>query len=303
MTKKILVIGGSYFIGRVFSILASREEGIELHVVNRGRFPLKNERITEYQADRHDAAMLRQVLPRRRFDAIIDFCAYAPGEIKTVLSCLAEGAGQYIYLSSCSVFQPSFGTQKQEDAPKLTAAPEGPAGEYAWGKLLLESECAHACGERQTAYTILRPSFVYGPFNYAPRETWYFKQMMEGNPIPFPTDSHCAFQFVYVKDIARALLACTNNRAAFDTDYNLAAPEKVTYESWMELLRQVSGAPVAQSPVTVAQAYAENIALPFPLDQDELYDGSKIVRDTGFAYTPLADGMQETYDSYRRSFG
>lgn len=38
MSKKILIIGGTYFLGRVFSILAYRE-GYELTFINRGRFP------------------------------------------------------------------------------------------------------------------------------------------------------------------------------------------------------------------------------------------------------------------------
>ena len=36
--KEILVLGGSYFAGRVFSMLASREKDVQLHVVNRGRY-------------------------------------------------------------------------------------------------------------------------------------------------------------------------------------------------------------------------------------------------------------------------
>jgi hypothetical protein len=40
MKKRVLVIGGSMFAGRVFSLLASRTGEIELHVVNRGKLPL-----------------------------------------------------------------------------------------------------------------------------------------------------------------------------------------------------------------------------------------------------------------------
>ena len=61
MAKQVLVIGGSYFVGRVFSILCSRDEEFELHVVNRGKAPIRKEDlgIHEYRSDRHDIDTLR----------------------------------------------------------------------------------------------------------------------------------------------------------------------------------------------------------------------------------------------------
>ena len=42
MSKQVLVIGGSYFAGRVFSMLATREEGYSLTLVNRRRFSMNH---------------------------------------------------------------------------------------------------------------------------------------------------------------------------------------------------------------------------------------------------------------------
>ena len=46
--SKILVIGGTYFTGRVFTIVAARE-GHELTLVNRGRYSLARPGVTEYR--------------------------------------------------------------------------------------------------------------------------------------------------------------------------------------------------------------------------------------------------------------
>ena len=36
MSKQVLIIGGSYFTGRVFAMTAAREAGYSLTLVNRG---------------------------------------------------------------------------------------------------------------------------------------------------------------------------------------------------------------------------------------------------------------------------
>ena len=58
MSKKVLVIGGSAFTGRVFCIQMSKNEDYELHVVNRGQFPLNLKGVKEYKCDRHSPRMV-----------------------------------------------------------------------------------------------------------------------------------------------------------------------------------------------------------------------------------------------------
>lgn len=79
--KKVLILGGSYFVGRVFTRMASRMQDYDLHVVNRGNYPLKIENITHYACDRHNVEELGRRLPETIWDAVIDFCAYEPGDI------------------------------------------------------------------------------------------------------------------------------------------------------------------------------------------------------------------------------
>lgn len=83
MSKKILIIGGTYFLGRVFSILAYRE-GYELTFINRGRFSMKNlgEHIHEFVCDRHDTVRLQTLELDTDYDALVDFCAIPPATSK-----------------------------------------------------------------------------------------------------------------------------------------------------------------------------------------------------------------------------
>lgn len=301
MRKQVLVIGGTYFAGRVFSILSSRGEAgrddLHLHLVNRGRYPLRGlPNISQYVCERHDTAALAAVLPEELvFDAVVDFCAYEPDDIAPVIAALSGRIRQYIFISTSSVYEPGDGAKKTEDDPVLQTFAEGAVAEYMAKKCMLETELRDACARSGIPFTILRPAFIYGPLNYAPRESYYVQLIAAGKPVPVPTDASARFSFVYVYDVADLISLCIGNARAYNEVFNLAAPEEETYASYMQTLGQCSGGPFPTVPVTVRQVLAENIPLPFPLDEDLLYSGEKSERVLGYRYTPFETGMKKTF--------
>ena len=303
MHKTILVIGGTYFIGRIFARLAARTGNYLLHTVNRGRYPLKDDGITQITCDRHDTETLARLLRGKEWDAVVDFCAYEPGDISSLLQTIPGRTGQYIYISTCSVYAPGGVYPKSEASPHLEGGGGDPGLEYAFKKSVLEKEAVPACTAKGAHLTILRPAFVYGPLNYAPREAYYFDRLLRREPIPVPLDATGRFQFVYVKDIARAIMACIANPAAYDEDFILSAPDRLDYASYLDVLASVHGRRPETVPVTVRQVYDENIPLPFPLDSDELYDGTKAEKELGIEYTPFIEGIRESYDVYMSVHG
>ena len=301
MGKKVLVIGGTYFAGRVFAMVASREAGFELTFINRGRYSMSHlPNVTEYKCDRHNIAGLR-ALPVEEYDAIVDFCAYEPGDVRNLLENLHSTFKRYIYISTADVYDRNIRTPKDESAPLQSCQSQCNSGEYMFKKMLLEGESKETCEKLGVALTVLRPAFIYGPYNYAPRESYYVQKIVKHEPIPVPTDSDSQFQFVYVKDVANAIIACVNSEKAAGEAYNLCAPEVITYEKYMEVLKKVSDIPFETTPVTVEQVIRENIPIPFPLiaSENELYIGTKIVNDLGLVYTPFEEGMQKAYVAFK----
>lgn len=298
--RNILVIGGTYFVGRVFSMIVSHRDDCRLHLLNRGHYRFSCAEISEYRADRRDAAEVSAVLPQMAFDAVVDFCAYSPGDIKAVIDGVPGEIAQYIYVSTVSVYAPSP-LPKNEDAALISTHTNDQLGLYAHNKLLLEGEVARAC-KSSTSYTILRPTFIYGPFNYAPRESFFFERMLADQPVPIPVDATAGFDFVYVGDVTKAIMGAIGNRKANNNIYNLAAPEKLNYESYFAELERVAGGPVKRTDVTVEQVYDDNIAVPFPLDQDELICGDKASEELDFSYTPFDEGMSIAFSAYRNEY-
>ncbi len=302
MGRKILIIGGSYFAGRVFSILASRE-GCELTFLNRGKYSMKSlgENIREFKADRRDEESLKACGLSGDYDAVVDFCAYEPQDIRKVLNNLSIRCKKYIYLSTADVYKRAPGF-KNEDAERMSERPFDEVGLYAYNKKLVEDELVAAAEESGFSYTILRPAFIYGPYNYAPRESLYIRSMVRREPVYQPSDAKGQFCMVYVKDVGQAILNCIEKEEADNKAYNLSAPGVLDYDSFLKVMEKAAGHPAdTVIPVTVSDVIEQRLPLPFPLteEESELFDGSRITEELGFSYTPIEEGMEKTYTAFR----
>ncbi|MFH2045817.1 MAG: NAD-dependent epimerase/dehydratase family protein [Pseudomonadota bacterium] len=300
MKKNVLVIGGSYFAGRVFCINISKGDKIALHVVNRGTYTLNLPGVCEYKCDRHDVEKLSKILPDIKFDAVIDFCGYIPGEISAIINLLLSRTGQYIFISTSSVYVTTG--VKKESSPLVEEEGTDPISEYISYKIKLEHELKDACASMGIPYTIVRPTFIYGPYNYVPRESYFIQQILKGLFVPELTDASAKFSMVYVLDLARALELFVGNNKAYNEEFNLAGVEEVTYTSLLSELERCYGAPFPKQPVTVSQVIAENIPLPFPLDEDDLCSGEKMTQRFGFEYTSFSAGMDKTFTAFKAVF-
>jgi nucleoside-diphosphate-sugar epimerase len=294
---KLLVLGGSYFAGRIFAMRARKDPGYEITVLNRGRFALGFSNVEELRCDRRDIDGMKKLLRGRSFDAVVDFCAYEPGDISLVFSALNQGIGRYVFLSTASVYEISPYFPKTESSPLVEAERADPASRYVWKKLGLELELERACNKNGASFTILRPSFIYGPFNYIPREAFYFERIAKDMGIHVPEPCLALFQVVYVEDVAEAVILCLGNEKAAGGVYNLAAPEILGYPSYMETLRQISDKPFRTVSIPVEKVHTLKIPLPFPLESHELCSGLKIERELGLAYTPFMAGMKTSYEA------
>jgi len=298
---KILVIGGSYFFGRVFVMQAVREH--EITVVNRGTYSMAELGAQQIKGDRRDVKMWQAI--REDYDVIVDFCAYEQGDITCVLENMAGKARQYILISTVDVYARGIKGMKGEDTPLETRDFPGEAGSYIAGKAALEREIREVCGGRGVDFTALRPAILYGPFNYAPRESAYIQMMVRNHVLPHITDASGAFQFLYIKDAAEAVCKCLLKEQAYGQAYNLCQDGIVTYELFFEKLKNAADIPVEEIPFTVAEAQSQGIPLPFPLSEaeSELCSNEKSKRELGMSYTDFQEGMARTYRAFKGVYG
>lgn len=299
---KILVIGGSYFLGRVFAMLAAEKN--EVTVLNRGTYSMEEFGAKCLRADRHDAEALGG-LAARRFDVAVDFCAYRQGDIRTFLENAPFTMEQYIFISTVDVYEKWTHRTLTEESPLETRHFEGESGEYIWQKILLEEELKQVCFEKKIRYTSVRPAVLYGPFNYAMREAGYVQMACSGQEILCPVGAAGRFQPVYVKDAAAMILALCKNEAAYDEAFNLAG-EAVDYERFLDAFARASRgkARLRKLPAKDGVFQEPGTFLPFPFleEETERYDGKKILRTTGLSWIPLEEGLQKTWQIFSKIY-
>ena len=109
---KLLVIGGTYFLGKAFvkELLAGYDAvrgELSVTLFNRGTRPLPAEvvdyaesrgiRLEQVRGDRRSAEDIASISDES-FDVIVDFCAYAKGDIRCVTDNLKSKFYQYIFV-------------------------------------------------------------------------------------------------------------------------------------------------------------------------------------------------------------
>lgn len=331
---KILVLGGSYFYGRVFTMLAAKNH--EITVLNRGTYSMEDFGVKQIKGDRRDEKLLEQLAAlETEFDAVVDFCGYGSGDVASVVEHLPGKTKQYIFISTVDIYERGIQGMKKEETPYETRSIEGEAGEYIRGKVALEQELKEVCLQRGIAYTILRPAVLYGPYNYAPRESVFIQIALQNHLLPEITDATGKFQFTYVKDGAEAIEKCLLNEAAYGQSYNLCGDEILDYRLFIEGLEEAmqedesiaeaeriteveknteveritenakKPIPCKRIQITVREAMAQGIPLPFAVyeEETELYSNEKSKKELGMVYTSFEEGMKKTYQAFKGVFG
>ena len=298
--KQILVIGGSYFAGRVFVEELAKLPDYAIHVFNRGRQPLGIAGVTEHTGDREQPDQFRAAIPPHEWEAVVDFCAYAPSDIENALAHLRGKVKQYIYISTTTVLQTKPILPVPEDGLTLTG-PQIELGRhagYGHNKLLAERALQLACSNSSTSYTILRPAIIYGFYNYAPRETYFFDLLRNRQPIIIPTENLALFSFIWVVDMARLIIRCIGDERTYSETFNLASNELISYERIVQVLAEITGKDISPIHMPAEEIDQRKIPLPFPLNDHLIFSGAKIQRLFDFDYTPFKQGMREALKYY-----
>lgn len=294
--KKVLVIGGSYFAGRVFVEELAKAGGADIHVFNRGRVPLGMAGVAEHKGDRDDPQQIGRALSVENWDAVVDFCAYEPVQVESLLAQLPGRIGHYLLISTTSVYARSSALPVGEEEAKLSGPePElGSFADYGYDKWRMERVARQLCERQAIPLTVFRPGIIYGFYNYAPRESYFFDLLRRKQPIMVPEEDWPRYSVIFVVDMARILLCALGNPAVFGEAINLVSDQLISYGRIIESLSRITGRPIEPVRLPATEIERRGIALPFPPDRHLVYSGAKAQRLLPVDHIDFTAGLRET---------
>ena len=303
--KKILVLGGTQFVGRVLVEKLSNMPEYDVTLFNRSKtnnelFPdLK--RIT---GDRETDDHIR--ISEQNWDVVIDFSGYYPLTFRELLDSLRGKVKKYIFISTISVF----------DIGRA-------AGEVIFeGHLILEctqekmiSRLPDGYGEKKAEMerillsydgmeiVMLRPSFIYGRYDWTDRLYYWLWQAANSDEILVPADDKY-FSLTYGEDLAQILIAAIDKNADSNV-YHTITEQKVTLTQVVQMAADILGKSPRLVPITDEQLgefeQSHNV-LPLHWQMAFEVNGDKCLQDYGIAKTSFRDAIAETL-AYGKSIG
>ena len=196
---RLLVIGGTRFVGRhvVEAALRRGHEVTLLHRTPSDLFPGAEHVLADRDGD-------LAVLDGREFDATADMCAYFPRQVRHVVDALGAHAGRYLLISSTSVYGEPAGPGFDESSPTVPAAGDDVdvVTDTTYGPLKVACEDAARAllGDRAT---VVRPTYVVGPWDHTQRFTHWVRRLSEGGEVLGPGTPDDPLQVVDVRDLGR----------------------------------------------------------------------------------------------------
>ncbi|MEY8411160.1 NAD-dependent epimerase/dehydratase family protein [Lachnospiraceae bacterium 62-26] len=280
---KILVTGGTTFVSKsIAEYLVNKNN--EIYVLNRGT----RQQVEGVHLIRADRSSLENQLSNIEFDVIIDVNAYKEKDITNLLQSGVKFS-EYIFISSGAVY-PEYGIQPFREIGEI-------AENYFWGNYGKNKIAAERVLEniKQRTY-ILRPCYLYGPYNNIYRESFVFDCAMNRRKFYIPGNGSMKLQFFYVSDICRFIEILLKDRPE-QRVFNIGNTQRISVKEWVDLCYQIVGETVEY--VQVSGSVPQKNYFPFPKFEYEL-DVSRLsewIKNT----TDIYQGLQQSYEWYREN--
>lgn len=295
---KALVLGGTYFIGKVLTQKLLEARNYEVTLLNRGTKEREIESlpVSFIKVDRTDVEGMLRALNNKVFDVVFDISAYNEKDVKLAVSALSGRVAHYIFCSSVAIYkQPPEFWPLTEDHPKCFSVEDG---EYGFNKWQAESFLWDKWQKRELNITVVRPVYVYGPYNYHRREALIFEKALKGLSFNVCGSGENIVQFGFVKDLADAMLFMASNKLAYGEAFNVSGYELVTVDAFIHLAANAVGKSIE---ITHGYEDASGKSNLFPKIH-RFADISKVKDVLGIKpKTSLRDGLRRTSEWFLKS--
>lgn len=272
---KLLVVGGTGVISYAV-VLEALKHGIEVTCINRGKS--KNQRLPDEVktiiADYHHEEAIKKALKGQAYDAVIDVICYKPSDIEYSVNLFKDICSQYIFFSSCAVYNKGNGDYVcNEESPLIN-----PVWDYSVKKVACEKKLVELAVKYNLTYTIVRPAVTYGntriPYGITPPYGYHgtlIQRILNKKPIILWDGGDAYSTITRVEDFAIGLVGLLGNPMAYNETFNIVGDEK---HHWREVIEEL-GKILNCQPVYV-NLTKEQLAKEIPNRKGEILGGRGI---------------------------
>jgi 2'-hydroxyisoflavone reductase len=196
---RILIVGGTAFVGRHIA-QAALDAGHDVTLFHRGKtgtdlFP----QATHLFGDRDEDL---SGLAGSTWDATIDTCGFFPRQVRSLAAALDGRGGRYVFISSVSAYSTAVPWNYSESAPLADEASDENATEitpenYGGLKVACERAATELLGP---GTTIIRPTYVIGPYDRSYRFAWWVDRLAKGGRVLAPGHPDDPIQLIDARD-------------------------------------------------------------------------------------------------------
>lgn len=299
---KILILGGTAFLGPAI-VRHARSQGHQLTLFTRGKTNVGLFPDIEMLVGDRDGDL--EALKGRKWDVVIDSSGYLPRLVTDSARLLADNVGQYIFISSISVFadfsqrglseSSPVGVLEDESIEEITGLTYGPL------KALCEQAAEREMRGRSTS---IRPGLIVGPMDRTDRFTYWPVRIAGGGEVLTPESPDVPTQIIDVNDLAMFVVRCAERNIT--GTFNATSPsEELTMGELFETCRKVSGSDATFTYVShdfmVEKELQEWSDIPVYVHLDGPEAGHPFVNVNkalrqGLTFRPISETIRDTLD-------
>ncbi len=235
---KILFVGGTGIISSACSELAL-QQGMELYLLNRGRSSRPTPAgAIHLRGDIHQPASVTTALGDLTFDAVVEWVAFTPDQVKSDIELFRNRTRQYIFISSASAYQkpPSY-------LPITESTPlHNPYWQYSRNKAVCEALLEQAGRQDSFPYTIVRPSHTYDrtllPFHGGYTTV---ARMRAGKPVVVHGDGTSLWIMTHHRDFAVGFVGLLGNPHAIGQSIHITSDELLNWNQIYTIIAHAAG--------------------------------------------------------------
>lgn len=234
--SKVLVLGATGIIGKELCFELSRS-GVDVFALSR-RQANGIDGVNWIFADVRDVDALGDKISGHSFDAVVDLVSFNSDQVSGILELFKGRCGQYVFVSSATVFDSSDGNVITEKSALVTSG-----WSYPLEKIQAERLLRNRCRETGQIYTIVRPYITYSPqrvsFGIWEDES-VVPRLQAGVPVIIGDELRAVeTTLTHSHDLAKAISSLVGNESATNEDFNVVTSESTSWSQVYELAAEL----------------------------------------------------------------